>query len=113
MDHSTDDVVVWGDGKQGRAFVHVADVVDALVLSLEKGHTCGPIQIGPNHCTSISELAFTIKNLTSSTKNIVFDTTKPTGDIGRCANNSLASKELCWKTTVTLREGLTDVISWI
>lgn len=110
---SAEDVVVWGDGKQGRAFVHVADVVDALTLSLDKGHNCGPIQIGPNHCTSISELAVNIKNLTNSHKNIVYDKSKPIGDIGRCANNSLASHQLGWQPKVTLREGLTDVIEWI
>lgn len=31
------DFVVWGSGKQGRAFLHIDDVVDAILLGLEKG----------------------------------------------------------------------------
>ncbi len=30
------DFVVWGSGEQGRAFVHVDDIVDALILAIEK-----------------------------------------------------------------------------
>lgn len=47
---------VWGSGKQGRAFIHVDDVVDAMVLALEKGWGHGWIQIGPSECTSIREI---------------------------------------------------------
>ena len=47
LNDSSNEVVVWGNGKQGRAFVHVTDVVSALVLSLHKGHESGPIQMGP------------------------------------------------------------------
>ena len=93
--------------------MHVLDVVNALVLSLEKGHDCGPIQIGPDHCTSISHLASQIKILTNSNKNITYDLSKPTGDIGRCANNTLARTHLDWSPTVSLAEGLEDVIKWI
>ena len=39
---------VWGTGRQGRAFVHVEDVVDGLIAVLERGLGQGPIQIGPS-----------------------------------------------------------------
>lgn len=48
--------VVWGSGSQGRAFVHVDDVVDALVATMTKGLGHGVIQIGPDVCTSIKKL---------------------------------------------------------
>ena len=47
-----EDFIVWGSGNQGRAFVHVDDIVDALVLAKDKGLGEGLIQIGPNHCTN-------------------------------------------------------------
>ncbi|MEN8249999.1 MAG: NAD-dependent epimerase/dehydratase family protein, partial [Bacteroidota bacterium] len=41
------DFSVWGSGKQGRAFLHIDDVVHAIILGLEKGLGKGYIQIGP------------------------------------------------------------------
>ena len=41
------DFVVWGDGTQGRAFVHVDDVIDGLIAALERGLGHSVIQIGP------------------------------------------------------------------
>ena len=38
---------VWGSGQQGRAFVHVADVVDGLVGAMNGAFGKGVIQIGP------------------------------------------------------------------
>ena len=51
---------VWGSGQQGRAFIHVDDIVNALCLALEKGWGHGWIQIGPSECTSIREIAETV-----------------------------------------------------
>jgi GDP-D-mannose 3',5'-epimerase len=52
--------IVWGSGSQGRAFVHVSDVVNAIMAALKHGHGQGVIQIGPDKCTSIREVAETI-----------------------------------------------------
>ena len=53
--------VVWGSGSQGRAFVHVDDVVNALLsAAMTDGLGRGVIQIGPDICTTIRELAETI-----------------------------------------------------
>lgn len=37
INYPNEEFNVWGSGKQGRAFIHVNDIVDALVLALEKG----------------------------------------------------------------------------
>jgi nucleoside-diphosphate-sugar epimerase len=52
-----EDFIVWGHGNQGRAFVHVDDVIEAIMLSVKSGFNGGLIQIGPNICTSIREIA--------------------------------------------------------
>lgn len=106
-------LVVWGSGEQGRAFVHVKDVVDALIATLSKGLGQGPIQIGPDVCTSIKEIAETIVRVSGKDLQIRFDASKPEGDRGRCANFSKAREILDWCPRVSLREGLEDVYSWI
>ncbi len=105
--------VVWGSGAQGRAFVHVNDIMDALVAALEKGYGHGVIQIGPDVCNSIKEIAETIVKISGKDIKIIFDTTKPEGDKGRCADYSKARRILGWEPRVDMYKGLTQLYHWI
>lgn len=104
---------VWGSGEQGRAFIHVDDVVRALCLALDKGWGQGWMQIGPSVCTSIKEIAETIVKISGKDIEIFFDTTKPEGDKARSADYSKAKKVLGWEPKVKLEEGLNDQYKWI
>lgn len=108
-----EEFLVWGSGEQGRAFVFVADVVDAICLSLEKGMGKGLIQIGPSTCTSIKEISLKIVEIVGKNIPIRFDTTKPTGDIGRCANFTKAQHILGWEPKYSIEEGLNITINWV
>jgi len=113
IEYPKNDFVVWGSGEQGRAFVHVNDVVDALVLAMEKGLGKGLIQIGPDSCTSIREIAEMINKISGKNMKIVFDKSKPEGDKGRCADYSKAKKILGWEPKTGLEQGLTELYQWI
>ena len=104
---------VWGSGKQGRAFIHVNDIVDALVLALDKGWGHGWIQIGPSECTSIREIAEAVVKI--SGKDIVpfYDTTKPEGDKARSADWTKAKEVLGWEPKMSLEDGLRQQYEWI
>jgi GDP-D-mannose 3',5'-epimerase len=105
---------VWGSGNQGRAFLHVDDVACAFKLALEKDNLPQIIQIGPDSCTSIKHLVnVLINDVIKKPINIHFDTTKPEGDLGRCADYSIASKSLGWTPNVELKDGLTNTFNWI
>lgn len=105
---------VWGSGNQGRAFLHVDDVANAFQLALEKGDIPQIIQIGPNHCTSIKHLVnVLINDVIKKPINVNFDTTKPEGDLGRCADYKIANESLGWSPQIDLKEGLIDTYNWI
>ncbi len=104
---------VWGSGEQGRAFIHVNDIVDALVLALEKGWGHGYIQIGPSHCTSIKEIAHKIIEISDKDITPFFDTSKPEGDKARCADYTKAKEVLGWQPKCSLDEGLRECYTWI
>lgn len=104
---------VWGSGEQGRAFIHVNDIVEALVLALEKGWGHGHIQIGPSCCTSIKEIAYKIIDISGKKITPFFDTSKPEGDKARCADYSRARDILGWEPKVSLEKGLRDTYQWI
>lgn len=104
---------VWGRGEQGRAFIHVDDVVNALCLALDKGWGHGWMQIGPTVCTSIKEIAETVVKISGKEIDVFYDTTKPEGDKARSADYSKAQAVLGWEPTVQLEDGLRAQYRWI
>ncbi len=104
---------VWGSGEQGRAFIHVDDIVNAICLALEKGMGQGTIQIGPSVCTSIKDIAETVVNISGKDIPIFYDITKPEGDKARSADFSKAQSILGWEPKMPLREGLQKQFQWI
>lgn len=108
-----EDFIVWGSGEQGRAFIHVNDVVNALCLTKEKGLGKGVIQIGPSVCTSIKEIAETVVEISGKNIKVEYDTTKPEGDKARSADYSKAQSVLGWEPLVDLRSGLEQQYNWI
>ena len=113
IEYPEKDFIVWGSGKQGRAFLHIDDVVDAIILGFEKGLGKGYIQIGPDYSTTISELATHIVEISNKDIDIVFDISKPEGDKARAANYQKAKDILGWEPRVELRGGLQKTYSWI
>ena len=105
--------VVWGSGSQGRAFVHVDDVVDALVAAADHGLGRGAIQIGPDVCTSIREVAEQIVAVSGKEIEIRYDLTAPEGDRGRCADFARANSTLGWSPRISLADGLGRLYEWM
>lgn len=104
-------LTVWGDGKQGRAFLHVRDVVQGARKAIGYDGGFQTFMLGPDRCTSIGEVARLIQDHPRvEIDEIVYDTSKPTGDIGRFADASRASAELGWAPAVDFREGLYELI---
>lgn len=105
--------IVWGSGEQGRAFIHVNDVVEAIWLGLNKGLGKGAIQIGPSVCTSIREIAEMIVEISAKPIEIFYDLTRPEGDKARSADYSKAKQVLEWEPKISLKEGLQMQYEWI
>ena len=113
INYPNEPFIVWGSGLQGRAFIHVNDIVDAICLALQKGWGHGHIQIGPSVCTSIKEIAETVVAISGKEINIQYDTTKPEGDKARSADYSKARQILGWEPRVSLIDGLREQYQWV
>ncbi len=111
--YPTEPFNVWGSGFQGRAFIHVDDIVNALCLALEKSWGHGHIQIGPSVCTSIKEIAEAVVKISGKDIDIFYDTSKPEGDKARCADYTKAKEILGWEPKVSLEDGLRQSYAWI
>lgn len=112
---STDGLItVWGDGAQGRAFLHVRDVVQAVSKSIKYNGAMTNLMIGPDVCTTIREIAeLIVDHPALNIDDIRYDISKPTGDIGRYANAQLAKEEIGWTPQVGLKDGVSELIDRI
>jgi nucleoside-diphosphate-sugar epimerase len=104
--------VVWGDGKQERAFEYVADLVESFILAIQKSADAEPINVGSSTPIAIRTIAEKILEIMNSKLAIVWDTTKPQGVRSRKANMSKAQNLLGWSPKTSLDEGLRKTIDW-
>lgn len=81
------DIIAWGDGTPRRDFVFGDDVAEAT-LNVVKKEVNDVINFGCGEAISIKEtidiIASVYKEITGIEKNIVWDTSKPNGDLLRC-----------------------------
>ena len=111
---SGENLKVWGSGNQGRAFIYVDDVTRAFIKAMEMNDLPSIIQIGPSICTSMKELVYCLKDqIIKKDIGLSFDASKPEGDIGRCADYSLAKSTLGWEPQISLLDGLQNTYRWI
>lgn len=105
-------LLVWGDGSATRSFIFVDDVVDGLLLALEKYPVPDPINLGTTEEVKIKELAEMIIRLSGLKTKIKFDTTKPNGQPRRRCATAKAKKLLGFNAKVGLEQGLPLVIKY-
>jgi UDP-glucose 4-epimerase len=103
--------VIFGDGGQTRDFVHVSDVVEAIMLSLRNEGARGVFNIGSGESVTINYLANLILRLMDKDYlNPIYAPPRP-GDIRHSiADISRARKELGFKPRVKLEVGIKELI---
>ncbi len=109
-----DDLVIHGDGSQIRAWCYVEDVVEALLLVLERKEAVGQVfNVGnPRSVVTIFDLANRIRRIADSRSQIVFQPLHYTDVEMRIPNVDKARSLLGWEPRVDLDEGLARTISW-
>jgi UDP-glucose 4-epimerase len=111
---SGEELVVRGDGSQIRAWCYVDDMVEALLLALEREEAVGQtFNVGnPRSTVTILDLAQRVKRLSGCPGDIVF---KPLDYVDveiRIPNVAKARELLGWEAKVDLDEGLERTIAW-
>ena len=104
--------VIFGDGEQTRDFIHVSDVVEAIMLSLRSERARGVFNIGSGEGVTINYLArLILKLMGREDLKPIYAPPRP-GDIRHSiADVSRARKELGFKPKVGLEVGIKELIS--
>lgn len=98
---------VWGPGTQTRDFIHMKDVVNAVLAAVREGIT-GPTNLGTGRSTSFLELAKLTSQAVGYTPEIKTNPDKPVGCMYRVAD---ATKMLEFYTPkITLEQGIDEAV---
>ncbi|PTD94228.1 epimerase [archaeon SCG-AAA382B04] len=111
-----EEVVVYGDGNQTRDFIHVDDICQGILKSLDLENDYELIQLGTSEETTINQLYNQIKQ-TMTEKGV--DVPEPNykeareGEIYKNYTDiTKARKKLDFEPTVSLKKGLQKVVNW-
>ena len=108
-----EDITLYGDGMQTRAFCYVDDLIDGLMRLMATGpETTGPINIGNPHEIPVRELAERVIRLTGSSSKIVHRPLPQDDPMQRCPDIALARSVLGWAPKVALDDGLTKAAAY-
>jgi UDP-glucuronate decarboxylase len=110
-----EDITLYGDGLQTRAFCYVDDQLDGWLRLMD--HTAdeftGPVNIGNPVEIPVKELAERVVKLVGGKSKVVHTRPLPVDDpLQRCPDITLARKELKWEPKVDLDTGLRKTIDY-
>ena len=108
-----DEITIFGNGSQTRAFCYVDDMIEAFVrlMGTDKEFT-GPINLGNPEEYSILDLAEVVLELINSKSKLVFKVLPNDDPKQRQPDISLAKERLNWEPKTQLREGLGKTIDY-
>lgn len=114
-----DDITVFGNGQQIRAFTHVSDIVDAMLLVMQSSYRSEIFNVGnPANITKIEKLAGMVKELTKSSSRITYVNPKTIyGPLyeeafDKIPDSTKIQKLLNWKPKYELTEILEETLQF-
>ena len=104
-------VTLWGSGTPKREFLHVEDLADAVVYSIENKLEDNLFNVGTGVDLSIKELAEIIQQTVGHTGEIIWDASKPDGTPRKLMDVSKLSNA-GWKAKIKLKDGISQTYTW-
>jgi GDP-L-fucose synthase len=106
-----DSVTIWGSGTPRREFLHVRDLARGVVYCKDHYSEDDHINCGAGSDLTILELAEIMRKVTNFHGKIIMDADKPDGTPRKLMDSSRI-RNLGWKPTIALREGLGMTYDW-
>ncbi len=106
-------IEVWGTGNDIKDFIYVADLVEGLILAMEKINQFDQINVGGGKPITIKQvLKAVLKAVNFKNPEIVFNNSKPTMIPIRLININKAKKMLGFTPKTSLDKGIKKTIEW-
>ncbi len=107
----TNEIEVWGDGKQTRTFLFVDDALNKIYEVMMNPKYWGEVNIGSDKETSINSIVNLCNKILKIKPNIRYDLSKPVGPHRRSCDNKKYNMHYKAREKITLEEGFRRVIS--
>ena len=104
--------VVYGDGTQSYDFIYVGDTAKANICALKSDATDSFYNVGMGIKTSIKELTEMLLKIYDSNLEIKYLPQGQTFVTNRIGSTEKAEKEIGFRATIQLKEGLQKLIEW-
>jgi len=98
-------VTIWGSGTPLREFMHVDDLAEAVVFSMENNLEESLYNVGSGEEITIKELALLIQEIIGHKGEIIWDKSKPNGTPRKLLDSS-KFKNLGWESIISLQNGI-------
>ncbi len=105
-------LVIYGNGRQTRDFLHVDDVCRAVRISL-RSPSSGVFQLGTGVETSVARLANLVQKAAGTKLEIERRPTRPGEAARNYVDPSKAKAVLRWEAKVALPDGLASTLAWM
>ena len=104
---------VFGDGRQTRDFTYIDDIVAATRAAADSGRPGCVYNVGGGERVSVNDVLDLVEGVTGRKPQVVREDAQK-GDVrDTSADTSAARRDLGFRSTVTLREGLAREWAWI
>src|SRR5882762_12032142 len=105
-------IEIWGDGKQTRSFMYIDDCTLGSRLIAESDIR-EPLNLGSNELVTINQLVDIAEDIAGVKLKRNYNLGAPKGVNGRNSDNTLILEKLNWAPSIKLREGLARTYAWI
>jgi dTDP-glucose 4,6-dehydratase len=105
-----EELTIFGDGTQTRSFCFIDDLVDGIMLLLEKGNA-EPVNLGNDKEVSILDFARVVLDLTGSSSKLRHEPLPVDDPKVRQPDITRAKDLLGWEPRITLEDGLVRTIA--
>ena len=104
-------IEIWGDGKQTRSFLYIDECIEG-VRRLMQSNLSAPVNVGSDEMISINEYARMIMRIAGKDVSIRH-IEGPLGVRGRTSDNAMIQRELGWRPSAKLEDGMRKTYAWI
>jgi GDP-L-fucose synthase len=106
-------IEVWGDGNDIKDFIYIEDLIDGVLLAMEKVETFNPVNIATGKSYTIKKVlnAILVADNYQDAK-IVFNSSKPTMIPKRLIDTSKAKNILGFEAKTPLIDGIKRTVEW-
>ena len=108
----TNEIEIWGDGKQTRSFMYVDDCTKGSEMILDS-EILEPINLGSDELVTIDQLVDITEEIAGVKLTRKYNLGAPKGVNGRNSDNTMILKDLDWEPSIRLKQGLKKTYDWI